>query len=108
MMRIAHGNKTLGDLGEMLGVSAAFVSAIETGKKSVPPSFINQLQAKLSLDADEVRRLEVAAAKQAKEISMGLHERTDRARELAVAFARRFENMSDADVEKMFNQLDDL
>lgn len=108
MMRIAHGNKTLGDLGEMLGVSAAFVSAIETGKKSVPPSFINQLQAKLSLDADEVRRLEVAAAKQAKEISMGLHDRTDRARELAVAFARRFENMSDAEVEKVFNQLDDL
>lgn len=108
MMRIAHGNKTLGDLGEMLGVSATFVSAIETGKKSVPPSFINQLQAKLDLDADEVRRLEVAAAKQAKEISMGLHDRTDRARELAVAFARRFENMSDAEVEKVFNQLDDL
>lgn len=108
MMRIAHGNKTLGDLGDMLGVSATFVSAIETGKKSVPPSFINQLQAKLNLDADEVRRLEIAAAKQAKEISMGLHDRTDRARELAVAFARRFENMSDAEVEKVFNQLDDL
>lgn len=84
------------------------MSAIETGKKSVPPSFINQLQVKLNLNAEEVRRLEVAAAKQAKEISMGLHDRTDRARELAVAFARRFENMSDAEVEKVFNQLDDL
>lgn len=108
MMRIAHGNKTLGDLGEMLGVSAAFVSAIETGKKSVPPSFLNQLKVQLNLDAEEVRRLEVAAAKQAKEISMGLHDRTDRARELAVAFARRFESMSDAEVEKVFDRLDDL
>ena len=50
----------------------------------------------------------MAAAKQAKEISMGLHDRTDRARELAVAFARRFENMSDAEVEKVFNQLNEL
>ena len=108
MMRIAHGNKTLGDLGEMLGVSATFVSAIETGKKSVPPSFITQLKNQLNLNADEVRQLEGAAAKQAKEISMGLHDKTDRARELAVAFARRFENMSDAEVEKAFTQLDDL
>ena len=108
MMRIAHGNKTLGDLGEMLGVSAAFISAVETGKKSVPPSFINQLQAMLGLSVDEIRSLELAAAKQAKEVSMGLHDRSDRARELAVAFARRFENMSDAEVEKVYKQLESL
>lgn len=107
-MRIAHGNKTLGDLGELLGVSATFISAVETGKKSVPPSFITQLKNELNLDNSEVRQLEIAAAKQAKEISMGLHDRTDRARELAVAFARRFEHMSDAEVERVLNQLDDL
>lgn len=108
MMRIAHGNKTLGDLGQMLGVSATFISAIETGKKSVPPSFLNQLKAHLNLSELEVRQLEVAAAKQAKEISMGLNDKTDRARELAVAFARRFENMSDAEVERTFSRLEEL
>lgn len=106
IMRIEHGNKTLGDLGKLLGVSATFISAIETGKKSVPPTFLNELKLKLNLNDLEMRKLERAAAKQAKEISMGgLSQRSDRARELAVAFARRFETMSDDEVVEVLNGL---
>lgn len=108
MMRIEHGNKTLGDLGSLLGVSATFISAIETGKKSVPPTFLNDLKRVLGLGEAEVRQLESSASKQAKEISMGLHQRSDRARELAVAFARRFETMSEDEVKKVFQNLDEL
>jgi len=107
ILRIEHG-LTLGDLGKLLGKSPTFLSAIETGKKSVPPTFLNELKVKLKLNDLEVRKLESAAAKQAKEISMGLTQRSDRARELAVAFARRFETMSDDEVDEVLDGLNRL
>jgi len=43
------------------------------------------------------------------EVVVGLgSQRNDRARELAVAFARRFDTMDAEEVEKMFAQLDKL
>ncbi|MBL8299950.1 MAG: helix-turn-helix transcriptional regulator [Rhodanobacteraceae bacterium] len=98
-------DKTLGDLGDLLGVSPSFVSALETGKKAVPPSLLNQIVAVLSLTAEDQAALSEAASQQAKEVSISLRDRSDRAKELAVAFARRFESMSDADVEKLLEKL---
>lgn len=100
---------TLGGLGELLGVSAAYLSAVETGRKPVPSSLLPKLKSQLKLGEADVRGLEVAAAKQMNEVVVGLgNHRSDRAKELAVAFARRFDTMDAEEVEKMLAQLDKL
>lgn len=105
-LRIDH-DLTLGALGEKLGVSAAFLSAIETGKKPVPTSLLHQLQSLLNLNEAQMKQLERAASASMNEVVVGLRgRRSDKARELAVAFARRFETLSNEEVEAMLRQLD--
>lgn len=107
-LRIDFG-LTLGGLGDKLGVSAAYLSALETGKKPVPSSLLQKLGNALRLNEDQLQLLESTAAKQMNEVVMNLGgHRSDRARELAVAFARRFETMNVEEVEAMFQQLDKL
>lgn len=98
-IRIEH-EVTLGDLGELLNCSASFISALETGKKAVPPNFLNDISKQLKLSTAEQMELTRAAALQVKEVSLGLNNRSDKAKELAVAFARRFETMSEEEIAK--------
>lgn len=107
-LRIDH-DLTLGALGKKLDVSAAYLSAIETGKKPVPTSLLQQLQSVLRLGEGEMQRLERAASTSMNEVVVGLRgRRSNKARELAVAFARRFETMSNEEVEAMLKQLDKI
>ena len=99
-LRIDHV-LTLGGLGELTGVSAAFISSMETGKRAVPASFLENLAGKLHLAAETNGELSRAAAQQAKKATLNLVNKSDKAKELAVAFARRFESMSDEEVRKL-------
>lgn len=105
-LRIEHG-KTLSDLGNLLDLSSAFISAIETGRKSVPAGFARKVADVLGLNTQEASELDRAASKSVAAINLPLEGRSDHAKELAVAFARRFETMSDADVKKLLGDLGD-
>lgn len=52
----------LGDVAEMVGVSAAFLSQIENGKKRIPDSFVGRIVSALKLGPTDQRRLERASA----------------------------------------------
>lgn len=106
-IRIEH-ELTLGELGKKMDCSAAFLSAIETGKKPVPLNFLKELGVNLNLTQAEQRELAQAAAMQAREVSVDLSNRTDKAKELAVAFARRFETMSEEEIMKALERLNAL
>jgi len=82
---------------------------VETGRKPVPSTLLPRLRACLQLPEADMRGLEAAAAKQMNEVVVGFgHQRNDRAKELAVAFARRFDTMNAEEVETMLAQLDKL
>lgn len=98
-LRIDHG-KTLGDLGEELGVSAAFISALERGKP-VPLDFIGKVISALNLNPTEARRLEAAAARQANEVVVSMAGKDDRTKELTLAFARKLDHMSVEELQKL-------
>lgn len=102
-IRIDHA-VTLGQLGKLTGVSAAFISALERGKP-VPATFISKVSQELRLGPDEKNALELAAAHQTKEVTLTINGRSDKARELAVAFARRFESLSDEEVQRILGSL---
>jgi Zn-dependent peptidase ImmA (M78 family)/transcriptional regulator with XRE-family HTH domain len=76
------------DLGEKLGgVSAAFLSAIETGRKPIPDGFVGKLARALDLSASEVKELRRAKDRTRREVPVDKNNEDER--ELIAAFARR-------------------
>jgi len=89
----------LKDMAEVLGVSSAFLSAVENGKKSMPDSWCNILKESYKLSDDDVDNLRQAAMESQKSISLNLQSASPSNRQLAVSFARQFDSM-DADTSK--------
>jgi transcriptional regulator with XRE-family HTH domain len=85
----------LGEMANLVRVSAAFLSAVETGKKSVPESMITELATKLKLKPEQAARLRKAAAASVVSIRIELRESDAQARELALGFARRFPDLTE-------------
>jgi Zn-dependent peptidase ImmA (M78 family)/transcriptional regulator with XRE-family HTH domain len=79
------------DLAEKLGKSTALISAIETGRKSIPDGFILALSRALELGAAETKSLRSAAEQTRKEVRVD-HLRAEQ-RELVSAFARRMDDV---------------
>jgi transcriptional regulator with XRE-family HTH domain len=96
---------TMGDVAASVGVRPAFISAIETGRKPAPAGFLEGVANALNLSQHESRQLTFAAAQQAKEVTVSLNGRSDQAKELAVAFARKFETISEADIARLLGDL---
>lgn len=80
----------LGEMAALLGKSAAFLSAIETGRKNIPDTMIKEIAMRLKLSREEVMRLTSAAADSPVSVRIALSGVDTDARELAVSFARRF------------------
>ncbi len=95
---------TLFDMANEARMSSAMLSAIETGKKAAPDSLIPTLSQAYDLIANRSDELKRLASLTKKEVRMQLDER-ENATELAVAFARNFNQLSDADIKKMMTML---
>ncbi|QQE90245.1 helix-turn-helix domain-containing protein [Azotobacter chroococcum] len=105
-IRIDRG-MLLKDMAEGFGVSSAFLSAVETGKKSIPNGFVERAAlflgyAKGSAEWDE---LQDAAAISKGEIALATQGLTQKHQETALAFARHFEEMAPADLDKVLQLL---
>ncbi|WP_334178827.1 helix-turn-helix transcriptional regulator [Pseudoxanthomonas sp.] len=102
-LRIDH-SRTLGQLGNDIGVSAAFLSALERGK-SVPGDLVGKIASAMNLSSQERLELQQAADAQVKEVALKIDTRSEATRELAVAFARSFESMSDEEIRRILEPL---
>lgn len=80
----------LHDVATAVGVSSAFISAIETGRKSIPDGFITKLRRALRLTAKESDILRRARDRTSDEVSLSALPGDDR--ELVHAFARHLGN----------------
>lgn len=83
-------SEVLADMAANLGVSAAFLSAVEHGKRSIPKNFIERICEKYNLSAEQREELELAQAqsKDALVISFADSPNADECYEMALAFAR--------------------
>lgn len=93
---------SLRGMAEKMRVSAAYVSALETGKKKAAESMLMQIAD--ALEDNDGSFLEVL--KDLNEISkpkieLSLQGSSDRAREAAVVFARRFSGMDDEEFDEL-------
>lgn len=85
----------LREMAEGLGVSAAFLSAMETGRKSVPTDMARRMADLLNLDLDQRSRLLAAAEASRNEFRIKPSKgATPLEREVAAMFARQFPALS--------------
>lgn len=86
---------TLMGLSEMVKLSPAFLSAIETGRKRVPENFLDTLAANIPQVARERQKYEALVNQARNEVRVPLDEAKFEDAELATALARRFSTLSD-------------
>ncbi|MDD7289972.1 MAG: helix-turn-helix transcriptional regulator [Clostridiales bacterium] len=104
-LRIEHG-EVLRDTASHLGVSASFVSAVESGKKKIPANWIGTLSDVYSLSAEQKNALSKAAQESCADIKINLSEAGPRQRNAALVFARNFDSLSDEAAAQILNLLE--
>ncbi|UDM52012.1 helix-turn-helix domain-containing protein [Cupriavidus sp. MP-37] len=83
------------DMADTLQVSVAFLSAVETGKKSIPAGWSNLIATAYRLPPKEVKAMNQAIDESARSVTIDLTNQSEERRGLAVALARRFGDLSD-------------
>ena len=93
-LRLKH-QQILKDMANVLNVTSSFLSAVENGKKNMPPSWYPILESYYSLSYDEMETLHKSALESQKNISINIQNLNNYNRQLALSFAREFENIDE-------------
>lgn len=92
-------------MAESLGVSSAFLSAIENGKKKFPDTLLLKLQEAYNLSPEQMEELKLAIMESSNTLELNIQNSTDKNRQLAVSFARQFDTLDEETSKKIFNIL---
>lgn len=93
-LRLAN-DEILKDMAKNLGVSSAFLSAVENGKKKMPNNWERKLKEVYSLSTIQIEELRRAVMESSGVVELNLKGLSTSNRELAISFARQFETMDD-------------
>lgn len=91
---------TLFDMAQRIAMSTGMLSSIETGRKPAPVDFVDRLALEFDAVAKEQGKYELLALQTRSEVKVRLDSRPH-ANELACAFARKFETLSDKEIAEM-------
>jgi|ERR1039457_74437 transcriptional regulator with XRE-family HTH domain len=97
---------TLMDMSKKIGVSSAFLSAIETGRKRVPENFLEGLAAAYPEVNQHKDQYEVLINQARKEVRLMFNGNNIEDAKLATALARRFNNLDANEREKLMKFLE--
>lgn len=97
----------LKDMAETMGVSSAYLSALEHGKKGAPGAeFVSALESKLRLSAAQTEELKRAVRDSATSVTIPA-KATPLGFQTAHAFARKLPNLSEKQLRLVLGVLDD-
>lgn len=91
----------LRDMAGTLGVSVAYLSAVENGKRNAPVSWINKIILEYHLDSAEAKQLRNAFDESQEEIKISLQHVSSQQRNTVISFAKALEGLSDEELEKI-------
>lgn len=94
-------DELLKNMADKLQVASSTLSSIENGRRNPPNGFAKKIEAAYKLTKIQQENLAEAILASQKEVQLRVNDMREQDRELAVAFARRFENLSDADKERI-------
>ena len=95
------------EMSKLVGISSAFLSAIETGRKRVPDNFLSILASKFPAVASNRTKFETLINQARNEVRVSLDNASFEDAELATALARRFGNLSQEEKMQISNILGD-
>ena len=93
-MRIDRG-EILKTMAEKLNMTSSYLSAIECGKRNIPSDLISKLASIYDLTQSEQEILSEARDKSLNSIEIELNTKNAYKRDLALQFARKFDDMDD-------------
>ncbi len=93
------------DMAEILGVSPAYLSAIELGKRAIPNSFVNSLCSAFKLSDEERGNMQQLVDVSQPSIKIDLTDADESNRETMLAFARKFKELDDEQLNKLNKML---
>lgn len=105
-LRIDQG-QILKTMAEKLGVSSAFLSAVENGKKKIPKTWEEKLVKEYKLDEEQLAELRRSQQDSQQLIEINLEMLTHAQKDTAFAFARsleRFDTQDLSNLAKFFNK----
>ncbi len=103
-LRIDNG-QILKDMAEALGVSSAFLSAVENGKKKMPESWVEKLSDIYAFTTAQIGEFHAAVIDTNDTVELNLQNATPDSRALAISFAREFDSLDDETSKKIFEIL---
>jgi transcriptional regulator with XRE-family HTH domain len=103
-IRIDQG-EIMKDMAQKLGVTPAFLSAVETGKRNAPDSWLSSLVNLYALTEEQIAALKKSIEDSKSELKINLRGRSDDDRKVAMAFAREFTSLSETEKQKLLEML---
>lgn len=94
-------NELLKTMADKLDVSSAFLSAVEMGRKHMPATWEQTLVEDYRLDAGQTAELSNAIAESAKSVRLDLTNISADSRRTVLAFARKIQEVDEADLERI-------
>lgn len=94
-------DEILKDMAEKLNVSAAYLSAVEMGKRNIPEHWVDKIAEFYNLSQEEKTDLSNAADNSSKSITLNFENINKSQKETAILFAREFENVDTETLEKI-------
>ncbi len=91
----------LRDMAGILGVSAAYLSAVENGKRKAPTTWVDKIIQAYNLDSTEAQQLRNAFDESKDELRIPLHQVSSQQRNTAISFAKALEGLSDEELERI-------
>lgn len=83
----------LKDMAQKMGVSSAFLSAVENGKKKMPKDWYKSLKKLYNLNDNQMDELTQADMESSKTIEIITDELSDTNKRLVISFARSFQSI---------------
>ena len=103
-LRIGKG-EILKTMAETLGVSSAFLSAVENGKKKLPDAWLPKLEEYYGLSSEQMEELRQAIIESGDTVALNIRNASAGNRQLAISFARQFDTLDEETSKKLLSIL---
>ncbi len=99
-LRIDYG-EVLKNMADKLDVTSSFLSAVENGKKKMPRDWYIRIIDIYNLDENKIEEFDKSIAKTEESIEISLNKIPEDNREVAISFARKFQDFNSDDIDKI-------
>lgn len=100
-LRLKNNNERLSDMAKRLGISASYLSSIETNKRKLNNKLFEKIKKEYNLTSSEVNELDILRNLAAKELSVSLQDMDDERKETLVKFLSNVDELSTEDFKKI-------